>query len=171
MTVFLGEIRLFAGNFAPSGFLFCEGQLLPISQYDALFSLLGTFYGGDGRTTFALPDLRSRVALHEGQGPGLTNRSIGSRAGADTVSLAAGNVPAHSHRLQASSGAPATENAGVLCAAPVYEGPGAGTLGALAGQTVEATPPTPAQPHENRQPYLSLSYIICAQGGIYPSRN
>ena len=93
----IGEVRWFAGNFAPSGWAFCDGQLLPISEYQALFSILGTFYGGDGRTTFALPDARGRAIVHEGSGPGLTSRSLGEASGQEEVTLTTAEVPSHDH--------------------------------------------------------------------------
>jgi len=96
---FIAEIMIFAGNFAPRGWAFCNGQLMPISQYTALFSLVGTIYGGDGRTTFALPDLRGRVPMHFGQGPGLTSRTIGEKGGAETSVLSVSQLPAHSHTI------------------------------------------------------------------------
>ena len=98
---FVGEIRMFAGNFAPRGFAFCDGQLLAISQNDALFALLGTTYGGDGRTTFALPDLRGRVPVHAGSGPGLTRRTLGQRAGSEQETLTLSQIPAHNHNMRA----------------------------------------------------------------------
>ena len=99
---FIAEIRIFAGNFAPRGWALCDGQLLPISQNTALFSLIGTVYGGDGETNFALPDLRGRAAMHAGNGPGLTPRQLGSRSGAATVTLTPGEVPSHNHAMRAS---------------------------------------------------------------------
>src|SRR5262245_60083892 len=97
---FVAEIRLFAGNFAPRGWAFCNGQLLPISQNTALFSLLGTNYGGDGRSSFALPDLQGRVPLHAGNGPGLSSRHLGEAGGDDTITLTDAQMPAHSHSLR-----------------------------------------------------------------------
>ncbi len=96
---FIGQINLFAGNFAPRGWAFCDGQLLPINQNEALFSLLGTMYGGDGRTTFALPDLRGRTPVHPGSGPGLTNRRLGERLGLEDYALTVGQLPSHTHVL------------------------------------------------------------------------
>ena len=101
---FIAEIRIFAGNFAPRGWAFCDGQLLPISQNTALFSLIGTTYGGDGRTTFALPDLRGRAPIHAGNGPGLTNRQLGSKAGVETVALSESQMPGHAHAVGCSNG-------------------------------------------------------------------
>ncbi|HZD04287.1 MAG TPA: tail fiber protein, partial [Longimicrobiales bacterium] len=100
---FVGEIRMFAGNFAPRGWAFCDGQLLAVSQNDALFSLLGTIYGGDGRTTFGLPDCRGRIPLHAGSGPGLTPRALGSKGGAGKVTLTVNQLPSHTHPLQGST--------------------------------------------------------------------
>ncbi len=104
----LGQINMFPYTFAPSGWAYCDGQLLPISNNPALFSLIGTIFGGDGSTTFALPDLRGRVAIHAGQGAGLTNRTFGGKSGAETTTLSESNLPAHSHALKASSDAGAT---------------------------------------------------------------
>lgn len=170
MSTFLGEIQLFGGPFAPSGFMFCQGQLLPIQQNEALYSLLGPLYGGDGRTTFGLPDLSSRVAIHEGQSTGLSNYPMGSKGGAAAVTLVAGNIPPHVHELQGSSSGDVIPNAGVMAAGLAYAPPGSEPPVQLAGATVESTPPQPALAHENRQPYLALSYIICV-AGIYPSRS
>lgn len=169
MTYYLGQIELFAGNFAPAGTAFCDGQLLPISQYDALFSLLGTIYGGDGRTTFGLPDLRGRAAVHQGQGPGLSNRPIGSKGGTETVSLISQAIPAHTHTLKARNADPSSGNSGVLGKAQIYA-PAGGTRVDLSVQTVDSTPPNPAQPHQNMQPFQVLNYII-ALVGVYPSRH
>lgn len=176
MEAFIATILLFAGNFAPRGWLFCQGQLLPINQNQALFSLLGTTYGGDGVTTFALPDLRSRVPVGAGQGPGLTNRALGEKGGTETVALSAEQLPAHTHQLLAST-APADLNDPTNAALaqtvdpsytpgpPVYakDAPTvpmmAGSVGAAGG----------SQSHPNMPPYLGLNYIICLEG-IYPSR-
>lgn len=167
---FLGEIKIWAPNFAPRGWAFCNGQLLPISQNSALFSLLGTIYGGDGRTTFALPDLRGRVPLGMGTGPGLSPHSIGQRGGAETTTLTVNNLPAHTHTLNLATAAEGDSNdpAGRLLAqtdARSYSGQGpaipsgGATAGAGANQAVN-----------NMQPYLSLSFIIALQG-IFPSRS
>ena len=169
MTYYLGQIELFAGTFAPAGTAFCDGQLLAISQFDALFSLLGTTYGGDGRTTFGLPDLRGRVAIGEGSGPGLTPRQLGARGGVETVSLNAGNIPAHSHTFKGRNAAPDNNNSGVLGQYGLYAAAG-GTRVPLETQTLQPTPPSPATPHQNMQPYQVLNYIICLYG-VYPSRN
>jgi microcystin-dependent protein len=165
---FIGEIRMFGGNFAPRGWAFCNGQLLSISQNTALFSLIGTFYGGDGQTTFALPDLRSRVPMHQGQGPGLTAYGVGEQAGTETVTLITSQMPAHNHVVNASNG-------------PVNSTRPANAVPAKGGSYTTANPDTtmhPAavgsaggsQPHGNRQPSLCVSFII-AMEGIFPSRN
>lgn len=169
---FLGEIRTFAGNFAPRGWALCQGQLLPISQNDALFSLLGTTYGGDGQTTFALPNLAGRIALHQGAGPGLSPRTIGEAGGSEAVSLANQEMPVHNH-------AAACSNSGANRASPAGSywstDPG-GNTGAynttdgsqMAGMAIGNT--GGGQPHDNLQPYLVINYIIALEG-IYPSRN
>jgi microcystin-dependent protein len=170
---FVAEIRMFAGNFAPVGWAFCDGQLLPIAQYTAVFSLLGTTYGGDGVTTFALPNFQATVPIHQGQGAGLTERVLGSVGGAATVALNATEVAPHAHAAMASTGSANTgDPAGALLgttttANPIYAGaPGTTlTMGALAvGQA------GPSQAHNNLQPYLVVSFII-ALTGIFPSRS
>lgn len=170
-TPFIGEIRLFAGNFAPLGFAFCHGQLLPIAQYDALFALIGTIYGGDGQTTFAVPDLRGRVPVHLGQGPGLSSRTIGQQMGAETVTLTTSHLPLHAHGQQASTNA---VNAGYgptaapgASATTSFYGSGAPQV-AMATNAV--TPSGGNVPHNNMAPYLALSFIIALEG-IFPSRN
>ena len=168
---FVGEIRMFAGNFAPRNWALCDGQLLPISSNDALFSLIGTLYGGDGRTTFALPDLRGRVPLHMGQGPGLTDRRIGSRGGSENTTLTPGELPVHNHPVQASTD-------------PATSGDPGGNVVADAGdsQLYNSVPgdiPDPgmqtsqvggSQQHTNVMPFQCVHFIICLFG-IYPSRN
>lgn len=168
---FVAEIRIFAGNFAPRGYAFCSGQILPISQNTALFSLLGTTYGGNGQTTFALPDLRDRFPMHWGQGLGLSNRLLGETDGAASVTLLESQIPSHSHALQASpasatDAAPARNRTLAATGAPAY-GP-AFDLVPLAQEALE--PAGGGQPHENRQPFLALSFVIALQG-IFPSRN
>lgn len=168
---FIGEIKMFAGNFAPQGFAFCDGQLLAISQNDALFSLLGTIYGGDGRTTFGLPDLRGRVPIHMGNGPGLSPRTIGSKSGSETVTLTAANLPAHTHGLAGSAEAADSGN-------PKQRVP-ATTAEAIYGPAGDPTAPMSpnalgqtggGQSHTNVQPFQCLNFII-ALYGVYPSRN
>ncbi len=169
---FVGEVTLFAGNFAPRGWAFCAGQLLPIAQNTALFSLLGTNYGGDGRTTFGLPDLRGRSPLHvgSGQGPGLQAHSLGEMAGEASVTLSTTQIPAHTHALQASTAASvsspsSTVNLSATSAGNVYRDP---TNPVAMSQTVLSSHGS-SQPHNNRQPYLSLNFIIALQG-VFPPR-
>ena len=169
---FVAEIRMFAGNFPPTGWAFCDGQILPIAQNTALFSLLGTTYGGNGQTTFALPDLRTRAPLQPGQGPGLSERLLGETGGEAAHTLLAGEMPVHSHNLQSSSSVAATTvaNGNMLATVnapnPPYHEPnamaemGPGVLGTTGGSA----------PHQNMQPYLTLSFIIAMQG-IFPPRS
>lgn len=172
----IGEIRLFAGNFAPRNWAFCAGQLMSISQNTALFSILGTTYGGNGQTTFALPDLRGRVPVGTGQGPGLSNKDLGQLAGVETVTLSTTQMPAHNHLVNVNSGA-GTSGApnGNFIAGAVDA-----TANALPSFATAANANTlnagsiantgGSQPHENMPPYLGLNYIICLFG-IFPSRN
>lgn len=167
---FVGEIRMFAGNFAPRGWALCDGQLLAVSQNDALFSLLGTIYGGDGRTTFGLPDMRGRIPLHMGTGPGLANRRIGAKAGSENVSLTSNQIPSHTHQIQASSeGGDSTAPAGKVLANsgthPIYIDDTAVNMSSTAIANTGGS-----QQHTNLQPYLCVNFII-ALFGIYPSRS
>jgi len=168
---FIGEIQIFAGNFAPTGWAFCDGQLLPIASNTALFSLLGTTYGGNGQTTFALPDLRGRVPIHPGQGPGLSPRSLGESAGVENVTLATTEMAAHAHTLGASSASGSSDSpAGKVAARSPAAIP---QYAAVANANLAATAIGSAggsQPHNNMQPYLALTYII-ALTGIFPSRS
>jgi microcystin-dependent protein len=167
---FIGEIRLFAGNFAPQGWALCNGQLMAISQNTALFSLLGTMYGGNGQTTFALPDLRGRVPVHRGQGPGLTPRTQGEQSGSETVTLLSTQMPAHSHALRASTvAATGSTPAGALLGATSvnsYDNSAAGVP--MAAGAIGST--GGSQPHDNMAPTLALNYII-SLFGIFPSRS
>ena len=167
----IGEIRMFAGNFAPRGWAFCNGQLMSISQNTALFSLLGTTYGGDGRVTFALPDLRGRVPLHAGQGAGLSDYPLGSRGGSEQVALTAEQLPAHRHALLASDAegdqrTPANHILAMPEETPIYSARDAAT--AMDSRAIAPTGSN--QPHENRPPYLAVNYIIALQG-IFPARD
>jgi microcystin-dependent protein len=168
---FIGEIKMFGGSFPPRGWALCNGQSIPISEHDALFNLIGTTYGGDGQVVFNLPDLRGRIPVHRGQGPGLSNRSQGETGGTETVTLTAQQIPTHSHLSQGTSGPADTRNAGgALLARPVdplYGNPVGATVG-LAGQMVG--PSGGNQPHSNTQPYLCVNFIIALEG-IYPPRN
>lgn len=169
-TPFIGEIRMFGGNFAPVGFAFCDGQLLPIDQYDALFSLIGTTYGGDGQTTFALPDLRGRIPVHTGQGAGLPNYVLGQLGGSETVTLTAQQLPVHTHAAQAQSGAGNQPGpAGGLWAASGQNqfsasAPSVGMSPAAVG------PAGGSQPHDNMMPFQVASFIIALEG-IFPSQS
>jgi len=164
---FIGEIRVVGFNFAPNGWALCNGQILPIAQNTALFSLLGTTYGGDGKTTFALPNLQGRASMHQGQGPGLSGRGLGEAGGTQAETLSPAQMPAHNHALAAASGGATTGTPSpqVSLAAgavktyapahnmvPMGEGVGGG------------------QSHNNMQPYLVLNYVI-ALTGIFPPRS
>ncbi len=170
---FIAEIRIFAGNFAPRGWAFCNGQLLPIAQNTALFSLIGTTYGGDGRTTTALPNLKGRAPMHPGRGPGLTSRRVGQRGGVETVTLTEAQMPNHTHAFEGSSDPPDSRQPGnSLAAQPA--GRGAGVLYGTASP-VDQDPRTVgnaggSQAHNNLQPFLVINYII-ALVGSYPSRS
>jgi microcystin-dependent protein len=175
---FLGEIRMFGGNFAISNWAFCNGQLLSIAQNQALFSLIGTTYGGDGVQTFALPDLRGRLPLGQGQGIGLSPRAMGEMAGVEQVTVLLNEMPLHSHGFNATADAATTAEVGpiVLPAQPtassafLYTVPGSspGTPAILAPTVVGLD--GGSQPHSNLMPSLCLTFII-ALTGIYPSRN
>jgi microcystin-dependent protein len=177
MEGYLAEIRMFAGNFAPRGWAFCQGQILSIAQNTALFALLGTTYGGNGQTTFALPDFRGRVAVGTGQGPGLSNIDLGEVAGSPYITLLASNMPAHTHALNASVNGPTDNTASGNLLASQSRSNG-GTM-----PNVYATNSSPvamgnlaigisggSQPFSIMQPYLGMNYIICLEG-IFPSRN
>ena len=169
---FVGEIRMFAGNFPPVGWAFCDGSLLSISENEVLFVLIGTTYGGDGQVTFALPDLRGRVPVHQGQGPGLSNRVIGQLSGTENVTLIAGQLPAHTHVLNATATAAASSNgvAGSLTGAvaagtQIYgSAPGGAPMAASALTSTGGN-----QPHNNMAPFLSVNFII-SLFGIFPSQ-
>jgi microcystin-dependent protein len=168
---FIGEIIMFGGNFAPRGWALCDGQLLPIAQNSALFSILGTTYGGDGRTTFALPDLRGRVSMHAGNGPGLSDRRLGQRGGAETATLTVANLPSHTHAARASD-QPANANkpSGNTWAVDVGGNTYSDTTPNqdMDAATVAAT--GGSQPFNNEQPFTVVNYIICLEG-IFPSRS
>lgn len=166
---FLGEIRVFAGNFAPSGWAFCDGSLLPISENDALYALIGTTYGGDGVSTFRLPDVRGRSPLHQGKGPRVTsNHVIGEQGGVEEVTLTALQMPAHSHQPTYAATATSTSPAAARWAA---QGSSAYSDAAPAAQLAADAlmPAGGGQSHENMLPFLAVSYII-ALTGIFPSQ-
>lgn len=165
---YVGEIRLFGGNFAPAGWMFCNGQLLPISENEVLFQLIGTTYGGDGQSTFGLPDLRGRVPIHQGSGPGLSTYTLAQTGGVEQVTLTVNQIPQHSHTPAASntggSDSPAgnfwgnTATGKPYSAAPPTGQMNAGAISATGGN----------QPHDNMIPFLCVSYII-SLFGIFPS--
>jgi microcystin-dependent protein len=167
----IGQIILFAGNFAPRGWAFCDGQLLPIAQNQALFSILGTMYGGDGRTTFALPDLRGRSPIGVGLGPGLQDRRQGEKGGQEQVALTTAQLPSHTHALTASTKAatsrfPREDRTLGKGSSKVYTK--GGTPKTLDPSSVASA--GGSQPHDNMPPYLAIRYIIALQG-IFPSRS
>jgi microcystin-dependent protein len=166
---FVAEIRIVGCNFAPKGWAFCNGQLLPLSQNTALFSLLGTTYGGNGQTNFALPDLQGRSPMQSGQGPGLSLRDLGESGGSETVTLTQSQIPNHSHGLHGVSAAATTGTPGATVA---LAKPASALVYRAATNTVPMAAMAPAgagQPHNNRQPYLVLNFIIALQG-VYPPR-
>ena len=168
---FVAEIRIFPFNFAPKGWAFCDGQLLPLSQNTALFSLLGTTYGGDGKSNFALPDMQRNAPMHPGQGPGLSLHDLGETGGSETVTLLESEIPAHSHAMRGTTGDPAdvkipNPNAawGISQQAQIYQ----------ANNDVFMAPEALApaggdQPHNNMQPYLTFYFNIALQG-VFPPR-
>jgi microcystin-dependent protein len=173
---FVAEIRMFPFNFAPKGWAFCDGQLMPLSQNTALFSLLGTTYGGDGKSTFALPDLQGSSPMHPGQGPGLSLYDLGQQGGAEFITLLVSEIPAHTHTIMA-AGNPPPSNAG----APATDG--TSSLGRSSGGTAylaapanmgnmapqELAPAGGSLPHNNMMPYLTVNFCIALQG-VFPAR-
>ena len=187
MDPFIGQIIMFGGNFAPRGWSFCDGQLLPISQYSALFSILGTYYGGDGRSTFALPDMRGRLSIHDGSGPGpgLSNFSLGQQGGNETTTLSINNLPSHSHTavmnntlgIGASTGTSDTDDPdGAVMGSGTqvfHSGAADVMMGATSidgSFTVANANTGGSQGFSNKMPSLVVNYII-AMVGTYPSRN
>jgi microcystin-dependent protein len=173
MDPFVAEIRIFAFNFAPKGWAFCDGQLLPISQNTALFSLLGTTYGGDGKSNFALPNMQGNAPMHPGQGLGLSLHDLGETGGSDTVTLLESEIPSHSHALRANAVAGDTNapSSGVSLArsknATAYQSNTTQNLVFLSDQAV--APAGSSQPHNNLMPYLTLNFCIALQG-VFPPR-
>lgn len=170
---FLAEIRIFPFNFAPTGWAFCDGQLLPLSQNTALFSLLGTMYGGDGKSTFALPNLQGAAPLHHGQGPGLSDRVQGEMGGSATVTLLQSEMPAHNHSIRAWATDPADVQA-PQAAVALGRSAGGNAYDTNTGSLVAMAPETLAVagsslPHNNLMPYLTLNFCIALQG-VFPPR-
>jgi microcystin-dependent protein len=166
---YVGEIRMFGGNFAPAGWAFCNGSLMPIAENETLFNLIGTTYGGDGQQTFALPDMRGRVPMHQGSGPGLSPRVLGELGGSETVTLTSAQMPMHSHALRAASSlASLGSPAGTVLAKT-----GANSYDTAAPSAPMAAGAIPAaggsQPHSNMAPYCAVNYII-SLFGIFPSQ-
>ncbi len=176
---YIGEIRMFGGNFAPAGWAFCRGQLMPISENDALFNLIGTTYGGDGQETFALPNLQGRIPLHAGQGPGLSqNYQLGEAAGVESVTLTTQQIPNHTHTPQVSNApgstsTPANNTVLANCSSGsvnTYKTPADIANGQVVLNSASIGPAGGSQPHDNFQPTLAISYII-SLFGIFPSQN
>ena len=170
---FIAEIRIFGGNFAPRGWAFCNGALLPISQNTALFSLIGTTYGGNGQTTTALPNLQGRAPMHPGRGPGLTSRRLGVRGGAETVTLSEAQMASHSHAVTAKEGDGTTTNPdnnsfASATSTKSYQSDASSNLVSMG--TAMLGNSGGSQAHNNIQPFLTLNFIIALQG-LYPSRS
>jgi len=171
MDGFIGEVKLFAGTFAPRNWAFCEGQLVSIAEHSALYSILGTQFGGDGRVNFGLPDLRGRVPVGVGTGPGLTPRYAGSMGGREHVALSQGQMPGHTHTIQASS-SPGDQEAPSSNAALAAQDRGATKIyrdDQINTQLAPTGSSGSGQAHENMQPFCALHYIICLEG-LYPDR-
>ena len=171
MDPFVAEIRIFPFNFAPRGWAFCDGQIMPISQNTALFSLLGTTYGGNGQSTFALPNMQGNAPMHPGQGPGLSLHDLGEQSGSDTVTLLQAEMPAHNHPLKANTSTatkslPSNNSFARGASMTPYVAP-PGTPVPMAGHAI--TPAGGDQPHNNLQPYLTLNFCIALQG-VFPPR-
>jgi microcystin-dependent protein len=181
MDPYMANITIFAGNFAPLSWKVCDGSLLPIANYNALYALIGTTYGGDGQTTFALPDMRSRTTIHCGQGPGLSNYLLGQIGGNENTTLMQSNLPAHTHSLISFTGQQPLSTATTGVDVPTNAFPAGGAV-LYATQTPDGgqmanynslgvtVPAGGGQPISLIQPYLAMNYIICVEG-IFPSRN
>lgn len=172
---YYGEIRMFAGNFAPRNWAYCDGTIMSVDQHSELFSLLGTCYGGDGQTTFALPDLRDRVPIHQGRGPGLSNHQLGDKLGSKEVVLTLGQLPRHTHPLKVLSNSDNIvddPSAKILSTADFNLYNNDGTSETVEMWEGSIDPSGEAQPHShyNMQPYICVSFIICLNG-FYPDRS
>ncbi|WP_433046421.1 phage tail protein [Dactylosporangium sp. CS-033363] len=168
-TPFVGEVRMFCGNFAPAGWTDCDGSLLDIAEEELLFNLIGTTYGGDGITTFAVPDLRGRAPVHWGSGPGLSAWILGQLSGAETVTLTQANLPAHGHQPIGSAAPGTADSPSGAVWATVPDTPYASAPASRVPMHAAALTPTGGgQPHENRPPFLAVRFII-SRNGIYPS--
>jgi microcystin-dependent protein len=173
MDPFVAEIRIFPFNFPPKGWAFCDGQLLPLSQNTALFSLLGTTYGGDGKSNFALPNMQGNAPMHPGQGPGLSLHDLGETGGSETVTLLESEMPAHSHSLLAAPNPSLVATPGPTVSlarsrtVTAYLAPSGQPLNTMADVTI--APTGGDQPHNNMQPYLTLNFCIALQG-VFPPR-
>lgn len=176
MDPFVAEIRIFSFNFAPKGWAFCDGQILPLSQNTALFSLLGTTYGGDGKSNFALPNLQGCAAMHPGQGPGLSLHDLGETGGSETVTLLESEIPSHSHALMADAANDGQAHSplnGSYAKIPPGSPPAYASAPATMPVNMSSFALAPAggnQPHNNMQPYLTLNFCIALQG-VYPPRS
>jgi microcystin-dependent protein len=167
---FVAEIRIFPFNFAPKGWAWCDGQLLPLSQNTALFSLVGTTYGGNGKSNFALPDLQGRAPMHPGQGPGLSLHDLGETGGSDTVSLLESEIPLHTHQISAADMvADVPSPAGMMFASPPSGNNFAGLANTVQMSANMLAPAGGDQPHNNMQPYLTFYFCIALQG-VFPPR-
>lgn len=168
---FIAEIRIFPFNFAPKGWAFCDGQLLPLSQNTALFSLLGTTYGGNGKTTFALPDLRGAAPMHPGQGPGLSLHDLGEASGTETVTLLQSEMPSHPHSLRVAAGDPADhfDPTGMVLSRSNNGHAWAPPSQLVAMESNMISPVGGSLPHNNLMPYLTLNFCIAMQG-VFPPR-
>jgi microcystin-dependent protein len=167
---FIAEIRMVGFTFAPRGWAFCDGQLLPISQNTALFSLVGTTYGGDGRTTFGLPDLRGRVPVHQGTGPGLTNRRLGERGGTENETLLPGEIPSHTHAVSAANAVPDREDLQGAVWTSQSNNPYTNVAPTDTLRQDLVNTAGGGQAHNNMGPWIAIRFCIALQG-LYPSRN
>lgn len=173
---FIAEIKIFAGNFAPRGWAFCDGQLLPIAQNTALFALIGTIYGGDGRTTTGLPNLKGRAPMHPGNGPGLTSKRLGQRGGTETITLAEANMTPHIHSMAAITSPASTfiadSNSAIARSVSgfSYNEDSSPPLASLHESTIGEFGANSVAAHTNMQPFLTLNFII-ALVGVFPSRS